>query len=182
MLLKSNSKMKQIKLLLIFLLSTFFADAQKAKIAADFVKPITGTRTIVTTMLPVFQMKVIQVAAMAEIGTDTTFTLAYYLSIPEIKSDRQLDTSNRSTIIVLRGGTKVIGKYLSTTDGMGLKIVSYKFSGDSFKSLAEQSAIAYSINFNEGIGEYTLDPKYQDNIKLVCQTIIDKLKKDTKSH
>lgn len=169
--------MKNTRLPLYFLLFllAIFAYTQKAKIVADIYKPISGNRTIITNLLPVFQMKIVQVAGMIEIGTDTTFTIVYYLSIPELQSDQNVDLSNQSTTILLSDGSKVTGQYLSTADVMGLKVVSYRFTEESFRRLANESAIAYTVHFGGSVGEYSLDPKYKDNIKIVCKTLIDKL-------
>ncbi len=129
-------------------------------------------------MLPVFQMKLVQVSVMAQIRPgDSIFTIAFYhKSSLSVNVELKDDTTKLICIIVLNNGIKVIGNYTSTTEGMGYKIFSYNFGISDFRKIAESSAVAFSMGMpRTGTMELSLNNKYSDAIKNLCAAILKRL-------
>jgi hypothetical protein len=166
----------------LFLLCGFVAweTTHCQKILIDEKKPISGRRQIVTDLLPVFKMKVIQVAAMAEIGpSDSVYTLAFYFrNTFEVITQSAVDTSRKVCQILLADGTKSEGTYVSMTTALNMQILSFRFSSSDFKRISDIDATAYSVAFpnGQGTGEYVLEEKYEKSIRKVCDAVLKKLR------
>lgn len=167
----------KMKLLILLALTTGANAQSTAKIITDQVKPISNERMIVTGLEPVFKMKVIRVAAMVDLGKDTTYTVAFYMNDMQASSDALIDSNKLSSTIMLSDGSMIKGKYKNTTNVAGFKIISYNFRREDFIRIAGQDAKAYSIGFGDAVGEYNLDGKYKGSFKSVCGAIVDRMSK-----
>lgn len=165
--------------LLIYLLCFYSFKSFSQKIVQDRITPISGKRIIVTSLLPVFQMKVIQVAAMSETTqTDSIFTVVFYQMDPySTITDKKMDTTKLLCTILLENGARITGNYISTTESMGYKIMAYTFQSTEFRELSKNDATAFSLANVQTVAEYSLTKRYKENIKKVCISILRKLGK-----
>lgn len=150
---------------------------QAQKIVLDQVQPISKKRIVVTSALPIFQMKVITASAMAQIkDADTLLSIGYYfMRMGPATTDKARDTTTFKSIILLSSGEKITGTYVSTTSMPGMDIIEYRFIKSDLMKISQESATAYSVDQYAGAGEYALDKSYADNFRKICATLLKRI-------
>lgn len=166
--------MKPILILILLSLQTL---CMAQKILSDRVQPISGNRQIITSMVPVFKMKALQIAAMAELTkTDSIYTIAFYQQDIGIVVRKEEDTTPLMCTLLLDNGKKLTGRYSMMSQGMGMMIFSYIFSPNDFREIAHSNVSAYSVSMpGLGTGEYALEKRYKESFASVANLILNKM-------